>query len=315
MSDAPASPMPRITVPLNALRAFEAAARNLSIKNAAGELGVTPSAVSHQLRLLEDTLGVDLMRRTGSRLELTETGRKLYPRLSSGFREIASAVSETTDERKTGALRLSMLPTFAIHWLSPRLSNYPFEKAGFELLISTSQTAVDLSAGAADAGIRHGHGDWPGLAADLLFEETVALFAAPGLVGKDGPRALVAKSNLFLSQYRARNWSDWNESLPGGPLRPAATTRVDSAGLGLRAATDGAGITLAGREIAQSDVAAGRLVQLFDHSIPASGGYWLVYPHALERDRRVKNLRDWMLREAARPASTDAGQPAYSSSQ
>ncbi|MAB00823.1 MAG: LysR family transcriptional regulator [Stappia sp.] len=292
-------PIPRLNVPLNALRAFEAAGRHVSIKKAAGELGVTPSAVSHQVRQLEDSLGVDLLRRIGSRLELTEAGGKLLPGLSSGFREIASSVAETTGERKSGPLRLSMLATFAVHWLSPRLAEYPFDRAGFELLISTSQTAVDLSAGAADAGIRHGSGSWPGLKADLLFEESVTLFAAPSLIGGRDPRAVVARANLFLSQHRVRNWDEWNGSLPDGPVSPANVTMVDSAGLGLRAAIDGVGITLAGREIARTDVTAGRLVPLFEHATPGSGGYWLVYPDPLARDRRIQNLRDWILREVA----------------
>jgi LysR family glycine cleavage system transcriptional activator len=292
-------PIPRLNVPLNALRAFEAAGRHVSIKKAAGELGVTPSAVSHQVRQLEESLGVDLLRRIGSRLELTEAGGKLLPGLSSGFREIASSVAETTGERKSGPLRLSMLATFAVHWLSPRLADYPFDKAGFELLISTGQTAVDLSAGAADAGIRHGHGSWPGLKADLLFEESVTLLAAPSLVGGRDPRSVAESANLFLSQHRVRNWDDWNASLPGGPVSPATVTMVDSAGLGLRAAIDGVGITLAGREIAHTDVKAGRLVPLFPHAIESRAGYWLVYPDQLARDRRIQNLRDWILQEVS----------------
>lgn len=293
------SPMPRLNVPLNALRAFEAAARLLSVKGAAMELGVTPSAVSHQVKALEAALGVDLMRRVGASLELTETGRRLSLQLSAGFHQIAMAVGDLIEERKSGPLRLSMLPTFAVHWLSPRLADYPFERAGFELLISTSQAAVDLSAGVADAGIRHGQGQWDGLKADLLFRETVMLFAAPGLIEGGDPRAAVSRANLFLSQHRKQNWEDWNASLPGGPVTPAAITTVDSAGLGLRAAVDGAGITLAGREIAQADVRAGRLVPVFDHRMDAGAGYWLVYPEALARDRRIKNLRKWLLEETA----------------
>ncbi|MGC9369738.1 MAG: LysR substrate-binding domain-containing protein [Paracoccaceae bacterium] len=293
------SPLPRLNVPLNALRAFEAAARLLSVKDAAMELGVTPSAVSHQVKGLEAALGVGLMRRVGASLELTDSGRRLSPQLTEGFRQIATAVSDLNDERKTGPLRLSMLPTFAVHWLSPRLANYPFERAGFELLISTSQTAVDLSAGVADAGIRHGKGEWDGLQADLLFCETVMLFAAPSLLAEGDPRAVVARSNLFLSQHRKSNWEDWNASLPGGPVTPAAITTVDSAGLGLRAAEDGAGLTLAGWEIAQADVRAGHLVPVFDHRMDAGAGYWLVYPEALARDRRIKNLRKWLLDETA----------------
>ncbi len=291
----------RLGVPLTALRAFEAAARHLSIKEAAGEIGVTPSAVSHQLRVLETVLGVELMRRVGPRLELTETGRLLSPELTAGFGRIAGAVGLVRSERKLGPLRLSMLPTFAAHWLSPRLSRYPFARAGFELLISTGQDRADISAGAADAAVRHGDGQWPGVIAERLFEETVGLLGAPSLVaagGEDELRALVGRTNLFLSQNRRENFARWNASLPGGPLQPAAVTIVDSAGLGLKAAIDGAGVTLAGIEIAGQDIAAGRLEPLFGHKVPAEAGYYLCYPPALERDRRIRNVRTWLLAEA-----------------
>lgn len=290
----------RLNVPLNALRAFEAAARHLSIKDAAMELGVTPSAVSHQLRGLEDSLGLTLMRRVGPALELTEAGARLAPELTEGFARIVDAVGGLKQDRSTGPLRLSMLPTFAAHWFSPRLTRYPFERTGFDLLISTTQEAVDLSSGVADAAVRHGKGEWEGLQADLLFEETVGLFGAPSLEGSDPDnlRERIAGMTLFLSQYRKENYARWNATLPGGPIRPAAVMMVDSAGLALRAAMDGAGVALAGVEIAAFDVGAGRLTGLFGHRVHTGGGYFLVYPEALARDRRVRNLSRWMVTAA-----------------
>ncbi|MBP2150991.1 LysR substrate-binding domain-containing protein [Xanthobacter autotrophicus DSM 597] len=298
----------RLTVPLNALRAFEAAARHLSIKDAAGEIGVTPSAVSHQLRILEELLGVELMRRVGPRLELTETGKALAPELTAGFGRIVEAVGSLKKERKAGPLRLSMLPTFAVHWLSPRLTRYPFARAGFELLISTTQTAVDLNAGVADAAVRHGGGVWPGVVSERLFEETVGLLGRADWLrhGEAGLRAGIARTNLFLSQHRREDFARWNGTLPGGPVKPAAITIVDSAGLGLKAAIDGAGLTLAGLEIAGWDIAAGRLTPLLGHQVPGNGGYYLCYPPALDRDRRIRNLRAWMHAEVAKGAAPSA---------
>ncbi|MCF4166240.1 LysR family transcriptional regulator [Zavarzinia compransoris] len=288
------SPLPasRIPVPLNALRAFEAVARHLSIRDAAAELAVTPSAVSHQLRGLEEALGMDLLRRAGNRLELTDAGARLAPELADGFGRIAQAVGALGAGRGKGPLRLSMLPTFAVHWLSPRLIRYPFERQGFELLISTTQATVDLGGGEADAAIRHGAGAWPGLRADLLFEETADLFAGPAPVAVEG-------ANLFLSQHRRDLFAAWNATLPGGPLRPASVTTVESTGLALRAAADGAGIAFAGVEMAAADVAAGRLRSLCHRPIAAGGGYWLVYPDRLKGDRRLANVRRWLLAEAA----------------
>jgi len=291
----------RIGVPLNALRAFEAAARHGSVKAAAEELGVTPSAVSHQLRVLEEALGVDLLRRSGAGLEATPAGRALAPDLTAGFGRIAAGLARLTEARTAGPLRLSMLPTFAVHWLSPRLATYPFETAGSALLISATQEAVDLAAGDADVAIRHGRGEWPGLEAELLFAETVTLLAAPGFGAGADPRAAVNGANLFLSQHRRADFEAWNASLPGGPLRPAAVTTVDSAGLGLRAAIDGAGVTLAGMEIAAADIQAGRLAAPFDHRLATGGAYWLVYPPGLRRDRRVRRLRAWLAAQVGPP--------------
>lgn len=288
--------MTRIPVPLNALRAFEAAARHLSIKAAAEELAVTPSAVSHQLRILEDCLGLELLRRSGPRIALTETGRSIAPELSAGFGRIAQAVGGLRQERRHGPLRLSLLPTFAVHWLSPRLASYPFERQGFDLLIGTTQEAVDLAGGAADVAIRHGTGAWPGLEAELLFEESVGLLAPPALLrgGKARLRQAVAQHTLFLSQHRRSDFAAWNAGRPGGPLTPAATVTVDSAGLGLRAAIDGAGFTLAGLQMAAADIAAGRLALACRHRLPVGKGYYLVYPPALRGDRRLRNLRKWL---------------------
>lgn len=304
----------RLSVPLNALRAFEAAARHLSIKDAAREIGVTPSAVSHQLRILEELLGVDLMRRVGVRLELTESGRALAPDLTAGFGRIIEAVGALKSERTLGPLRISMLTTFATHWLSPRLAGYPFARSGFELLITTSQETVDLKAGVADAAVRHGRGDWPGLSADLLFLEHVGLLARPESEAAeptpDELRRRISRANLFLSQHRREGFERWNATLPGGPITPAAITIVDSAGLGLKAAMDGAGLTLAGLEMAEHDITAGRLATVFDHPLATGTGYYLVYPPALERDRRVRNIRSWLLAEAARtPEQSPPGHP------
>ena len=292
-----------LPVPLNALRAFEAAARHMSIKFAAEEIGVTPSAVSHQLRILEDILGVELMRRVGPRLELTETGRQLSPDLTEGFTRIVGAVGTLRNDRKLGPLRLSMLPTFAVHWLSPRLADYPFARSGFELLISTTQTAVDLGAGVADAAVRHGSGQWSGVVSERLFDENVTLLgrAADWQVRNEADiRKAISGTNLFLSQHRREDFRRWNETLPGGPVEPAAITIVDTSGLGLKAAIDGAGIALAGIEIAGCDIDAGRLLPILEHKIPVNAGYHLCYPPALKRDRRIRNIRAWMQSQAAK---------------
>ena len=285
----------RIPVPLNALRAFEAAARHLSIKDAALELAVTPSAVSHQLRSLEDMLGVELLRRVGARLEMTDAARRLAPGLNEGFALIADGVGSLRRERRDGPLRVNMLPTFATNWLSPRLSQYPFERRGFSLEISTTQDDVDLAAGVADVGIWYGDGQWPCLHADLLFEASIDLFARPGFAtGTYRERVKrVSRANLFISRH-CLTWPQWMESLPGGPFEPSVITHVDSGGLTMQAAADGAGVAIAVCELAESAVRLGRLESVFRHPVSAGVGFWLVYPEALGEDRRLDNLRSWL---------------------
>lgn len=289
--DAPA----RLAVPLNALRAFEAAARHLSIKEAAAEIGVTPSAVSHQIRLLEDSLGVELLRRAGARLELTPAGQMLAPGLNSGFRQLGESVGALQKERKLGPLRLSLPPGFAAHWLLPRLAAYPAARPGFELELQTTQELADLAAGSADAAVRHGKGRWPGTVSEHLFDETLTLLSRDA-AGEDA-RRLVSRSTLFISGHRHEAFARWNASLPGGPVLPAAIITVDSTSLSLKAALDGTGITFAGSELAAEDIAAGRLHLLFSHKVAAEAAYYLCYPPALERDRRIRNLRAWLMDE------------------
>ncbi|SFL95205.1 LysR substrate-binding domain-containing protein [Marinobacter zhejiangensis] len=285
----------RIPVPLNALRAFEAASRHLSIKGAAEELGVTPSAVSHQIRSLEDTLGVELLRRVGAGLQMTEAGRQLAPSLNQGFQRIAEGVAQMRDQRQSGPLRLNMLPAFATNWLSPRLHRYPFEREGFSLDISTTQDDVDLAAGAADAGIWYGTGQWPGLNAELLFEAQIDLYAKPGFAtGSHAERvARIQSANLFISRH-CLNWRQWLHNLPGGPVEPGMITTVDSGGLTLQAAADGVGVTIAVCELAHSAVRAERLESVFNNPVNDGAGFYLVYPDGLREDRRLELLRKWL---------------------
>jgi LysR family glycine cleavage system transcriptional activator len=253
-------------------------------------------------------LGVELLRRIGTRLELTSAGRRLAPSLNEGFALIAEGVSSLREERRDGPLRVNMLPTFATNWLSPRLSLYPFERRGFSLDISTTQDDVDLAAGVADAGIWYGDGQWAGLQADLLFEATIDLYARPGFATGSRRERLkqVARANLFVSRH-CLSWRRWMDSLPGGPFEPAVVTRVDSGGLTMQAAADGAGVSIAVCELAESAVRLGRLASVFDHPVSAGVGFWLVYPEALSEDRRLDNLRGW-LREQVDEQARHGGQ-------
>lgn len=295
----------RIPVPLTALHAFEAAARHMSIKDAANELAVTPSAVSHRLRTLEEALGIELMRRNGPRIELTDAGRKLAPALSKGFSLIADVVGDLRETRRDGPLRLNMLPSFATHWLSPRLGSYPLERRGCSLEISTTQDEVDLAAGVADAGIWFGDGQWPGLVSELLFHATIDLYAPPGLCqGSVAERkARLGAANLFISRHCV-NWREWMSTLPGGPFEPATVINVDSGGLTMQAAADGAGVCIVVCELVEDFLRQQRLESVFNHPVDAGAAFWLVYPECFAEDRRIGHLRAWLHDQLCHHGST-----------
>ena len=294
----------RIAVPLNALRAFEAAARHLSIKDAALELAVTASAVSHQLRMLEDLLGVELLRRVGTTLELTEAGRRLAPSLNAGFTRIASSVQALRDERTSGPLRLHTLPAIAINWLAPRLASYPFETPCAALDISTVQGHADLAAGMADVGLWFGNGPWPGLVSEQLFSATVNVYARKGslAVSHEARLEQLGRAHLFVSSY-VKTWAHWLERMAPDDLRPALVTHVDSCGLALQAATEGAGMCLVVTQLADRSVQAGMLEPVFREEVSAGADFYLVYPQALSEDPRLLTLRAWM-RERSRPENS-----------
>ena len=297
----------RIPVPLNALRAFEAAARHLSIKDAALELAVTASAVSHQLRMLEDLLGVELLRRVGTTLELTDAGRRLAPNLNAGFTRIASSVEALRDERTSGPLRLHTLPAIAINWLAPRLASYPFETPYEALDISTVQGHADLAAGMADVGLWFGTAPWPGLESERLFAGTLDVYAKKGslAVTHEGRLEQLARAHLFVSRY-AKAWEHWLQNIAPEALRPALVTHVDSCGLALQAATEGAGMCLVVTQLAERSVQAGMLEPVFGCEVPAGADFHLVYPQALSEDLRLLALLAWM-RERSKPENSVAG--------
>ncbi len=286
----------RIPVPLNALRAFETAARLGSLKAAAAELGVTPSAVSHQVRTLEQALGVELLQRDGRQLVLTAAGRALQPGLESGFGRVAETVQQFSNARERGPLRVTMLPTFTNNWLSPRLAAAPLDDWQIELEINSTQQLADLNAGEADAAILYGQGDFPGLSAELLFETHLDLYVSPGTISGslEERAARVSEQPLFVSR-QCPDWEAWLNDVPGGPITPRTVHRVDSSGLTLQAAADRAGVAIAVVELAQSSVRSGRLVSVFDYPRVSEASFYLVTTESMASDARIRRFRDWLL--------------------
>jgi LysR family glycine cleavage system transcriptional activator len=288
--------------PLNALRAFEATARLLTLAAAAAELNVTPSAISHQIRTLEESLGVQLFRRASRRLILTADGRALLPGLSDAFRRIAAAVLELETNQRQGVLTISMLETLAMHWFMPRLSKFQTAHPDIEVRISTTTRMIDFEREDIDLAIRHGGGEWPGLAADFLFPLEILPVCSPSLANAATPLetpADLAHHIILHTTARPGDWPDWLESAGIGGLVPARALTFEKTNFALVAAMKGIGVAIADRHIVHDDLESGRLVAPFDHVLGQETGYYLAYPAGREAHPKTRLFRDWLLREVA----------------
>lgn len=297
--------MPRRIYPLNALRAFEASARHLSFAKAAEELSVTAAAVSHQVKKLEEYLGLPLFRPRLHGLVLTETGLLLSIELRDVFLGLDRAIEKVIHNDSRRHLTLSVAPTFAAMWLIPRLQRFYALYPNIDVRISTSLDLVDFQRDDFDAAIRLGHGKWFGLETIKLFDETVIPMCSPRLL--EGPDAIKTPEDLKKHVLLHNHSMDYDPSAPTWAtwLAATGTKGVDASrgahfslpDHGLQAAIDGAGVVLGWRFLSVKDVRDGRVVELFDFALPLGSSFYLVYPEAQSRRPNIAILRDWLLQE------------------
>lgn len=305
--------------PLNALRAFEAAARHLSFKKAAEELHVTPAAVSHQIKALEEYLGASLFRRLTRALELTDEGRAMLPKVQEGFECLAAAVERTRRHEAGGTLTVAAPPSFAARWLMPRLRRFTSAHPDIELRMSSNLATIDShdgsSAGAepvdlreagSDVEIRFGTGRYPGLRSDLIFGVSWVAVCSPRLLRgmrplrtpKDLRHHVLIHDDTIPDLAERANWEEWLKTAGATEVDASRGPHFSNAGLALEAAMDGMGVALALRPLAAADVAAGRLAMPFDIAVPSGYAYYLVCPEATADRPPVAAFRDWLLAEA-----------------
>ena len=296
---------------LKALRAFEAAARHGSFSAAAGELSVTHAAISHQIRALEEELGAQLFHRTGRHVELTERGEKLLPVLTAAFDQIADGWRQA-GAADTGALCVSVEPSFAARWLVLRLGKFNRAHPEIELRLLPSSEVVDFSREDVDIGVRYGLGGWPDVVSEKLFEATVYPVCAPSLLDPKKPirKPEDLKSYPLLHEETMEHWMNWLEE--AGVKNPRWAARGPlfiEASLALQAAAGGQGVALANDTLAMADLAEGRLVRLFDIEMPDEEGYWLVYPKESLKAPKVQAFRTWIREEAGLGPPDDPNPP------
>jgi LysR family glycine cleavage system transcriptional activator len=301
--------MSRRLPPLNALRAFEAAARHLSFTRAADELHVTQTAISHQIKALEERLGVRLFRRLPRGLLLTEEAQRYLPPIRDAFDQIAAATEQLGVGGSSGRLTVSVLPSFAAKWLVPRLGRFRATYPDLDLRISASSQLVDFARDDVDVAIRMGPGRYPGLRVDRLFGESMLPVCAPKLLTGAHPlrRPEDLREQVLLHDDDHTGWRLWLELAGVEGVDPTRGPIFTDSAMVVQAAAEGQGVALARRVLAAGDLAAGLLVQPFEVSLPHDLAYYLVSPEATAEQPRIRAFRAWLLAEAeADPASGPA---------
>ena len=290
--------MIRPYLPLNALRAFEGAARHLSFTNAAIELCVTPAALSHQVKALEERLGVPLFRRLPRGLSLTDEGQALLPVLRDSFDRIADALGRYQGGMMREVLTVGAVGTFAVGWLLPRLPRFQQGHSFVDLRLSTNNNRVDIAAEGLDFAIRFGDGAWHGTDARLLFETPFTPLCSPIVAaGLRSPGDLARET--LLRSYRSKDWPDWFQSV-GVSVPPLTGPVFDSSWLMVEAALQGRGIALAPASMFGRELREERLARPFAQEV-VIGGYWLTRLKSRERTEAMQAFEAWLLNEASSP--------------
>ncbi|HYD57496.1 MAG TPA: transcriptional regulator GcvA [Burkholderiales bacterium] len=306
--------------PLNALRVFEAAARHLSFKEAANELSITQAAVSHQVKGLEEFLGVELFRRAGRGVQLTEAARACLPKLREGFDALAAAVETIRERGQETELVITAPPVFTARWLMPRLAGFSRREPKVEVRVVASSkmvdagaldsaqlmSGIDLRSEASGVEIHLGAGDYPGFRADKLFEVAMTVVANPELVRGEpplqGPADLARHTLLHddaMDTVAAGNaWRKWLqaagvEDVVDGTHGPQFSSNI----LSLEAASQKLGVALALRPLVDADIKSGRLCAPFRIEVRPRTAYFLVCPEVIADRPAVAAFRNWLLEQ------------------
>jgi LysR family glycine cleavage system transcriptional activator len=310
--------------PLNALKVFESAARHLSLKQAARELNVTPAAISHQVKLLEAFLGIQLFRRLNRGLELTPAARAGLPKLSAGFDTLSQAVAAMRPQADSGQLSISAAPSFATRWLVPRLHRFFSAHPEIDVRVSArlrrvkrgdSDSDVERATlenwlAESDVAILYGHGGYAGYRADKLFTPSITPLCSPQL--RDGAQPLRRPQDLVhhtlvhddtgVLYDGVAFWDVWLKGAGVSGVDTGRGSHFSHAVLAIEAAADALGVAATIPLLAASELASGRLVMPFDILVPLKSAYYAVSNDLGGQRPAVAAFRDWLMAEAAQSA-------------
>ena len=290
--------------PLHALQGFVAAARQRNLSRAAEGLHLTVSALSHQIRGLEERLGQRLFVRNARGVALTEDGEALYARVAAHLDAIEQAL-RPYQVRRDDVLALTLMPSFANSWLVPRLPRFLAAHPRIEINLQSSIAAVDFARDTTlDAGLRYGPGHWPGLVATHLFDDWIVPTASPSLLKRLGMPTLQTLGDFPLLGAPGGRWSEWFAQF-GGTLPARFVAHFDDTEALHRAAAEGLGIALGRLTMARPMVEAGLLQPLFAQRLKSDYAHYLVHPERSSRHAGLMAFRDWLLAEARQYVAQD----------
>lgn len=293
--------MSRRLPPLNSLKVFEAAARHLSFTRAAEELFVTQAAVSHQIKALEEFLGLKLFRRRNRSLLLTEEGQSYFLDIKDIFSSLAEATDKVLERSAKGALTISLPPSFAIQWLVPRLADFNAQEPDIDVRIK----AVDLDEGSltddVDVAIYYGRGNWPGLRADKLYQECLIPVCSPQLLTGSKPLETIGdlKLHTLLHDTSRKDWKSYVRKHEVEGVNVNQGPIFSHSAMVLQAAAHGQGVALGNNVLAQPELDAGRLICPFDEMLVSKNAFYLVCSEKQADTGRIAAFRDWVLAKAA----------------
>jgi LysR family glycine cleavage system transcriptional activator len=285
---------------LAALRAFDAAARHESFSLAAEEIHVTPGAISHQIRALEEELGLQLFVRHGKRISVTDTGQRFAATIRKSLSEIATAAEHLRNLSRQQRLVISATPSFASRWLAPRLWKFIDQHPEIEVVLQSGSHLSDLRLDSVDVGLRFGRGTYPGLSVEKLSEDYYYPVASPAYRNARGEQASepadLIDCNLLRMDQR-ESWQPWLKLAGLELAEPRGGLVIEDSSLTLRAAVDGAGVALTRHIIASQEIGAGELVRLFDLALLCEESYYLVTLPEADGKPAVAAFKEWIFAE------------------
>lgn len=291
------SPVRRKIPPLKSLRAFEAAGRHLSFTRAADELFVTQAAVSHQIKTLEEFLGLPLFIRRNRKLLLTDEGQNYWPKIRDIFENLTSATEQIKYQLAGGPLTVSVIPTFATSWLIPRLSKFNRIYPEIEVRLKASDEKVDFLREDVDVAIYYETGNYPGLHSVTLLNERLTPLCAPALLEGNIPlsKPKDLKQHNLLHDFNTGDWQRWLKAAGVIGIDLSHGSVFSHTSMVLQAAIFGQGIAMGHLVLSQADILSGRLVQPFELTMESDMSYDVVCPIESAQRPKVKAFIDWLL--------------------